>query len=181
MLFRSWVDPDTFAGYLEDIVKSLSFHGIEKVVIVNGHGGNRAALRQLGQRARERLDVYVAVWTWFEAVEKLVKELFEGNQVLHADGPEISALLALNDKRVKEEKFQEAERDAAETWGNFIHGAEISYDVADFSKNGAVGHPTDASKEKGEKLVEKAIDELCGLVDWLEEQTLDSLKPKPHK
>ena len=34
-----WVSPDTFRGYVGEVIESLAFHGWEKVVVVNGQIG----------------------------------------------------------------------------------------------------------------------------------------------
>src|SRR5699024_11691337 len=44
-----WVTPDTFRQYVRETVDSLAFHGFEKVVLVNGHGGNVGALREVAE------------------------------------------------------------------------------------------------------------------------------------
>ena len=37
----------TFRSYVRDIVESLASHGFDRVMLVNGHGENVAALRQV--------------------------------------------------------------------------------------------------------------------------------------
>jgi creatinine amidohydrolase len=42
-----WVSPDTFRAYVRETVASLASHGFDRVVVVNGHGGNVDALREV--------------------------------------------------------------------------------------------------------------------------------------
>ena len=42
-----WVSPDTFRAYVRETIASLAHHGFDRVVIVNGHGGNTDALREI--------------------------------------------------------------------------------------------------------------------------------------
>ncbi|PSP53226.1 creatininase, partial [Halobacteriales archaeon QH_3_68_24] len=42
-----WVSPDTFRDYVGETVAALASHGWDRVVVVNGHGGNVDALREL--------------------------------------------------------------------------------------------------------------------------------------
>ena len=51
-----WVSPDTFRAYVRETVASLAHHGFDRVVIVNGHGGNTDALRGQPSPRRRRLD-----------------------------------------------------------------------------------------------------------------------------
>jgi Uncharacterized protein, putative amidase len=46
-----WVSPDTFRSYVRETVESLAHHGFDRVVLVNGHGGNVDALREVSARA----------------------------------------------------------------------------------------------------------------------------------
>ena len=42
-----WVSTDTFRDYVGETVAALASHGWDRVVVVNGHGGNVAPLREL--------------------------------------------------------------------------------------------------------------------------------------
>jgi len=41
-----WISPDTFRAYVREAAESLPHHGIDRVVFVNGHGGNVEARSQ---------------------------------------------------------------------------------------------------------------------------------------
>ncbi|MFB6244257.1 MAG: creatininase family protein, partial [Halobaculum sp.] len=49
-----WVSPDTFRAYVRETLESLAFHGIDRAVLVNGHGGNVAALAEVARRVSRR-------------------------------------------------------------------------------------------------------------------------------
>ncbi|OYR56714.1 amidase, partial [Halorubrum sp. E3] len=40
-----WVDPPEFRDYVESFTRNLAYHGIDRVVFVNAHGGNVQHLR----------------------------------------------------------------------------------------------------------------------------------------
>src|SRR5919106_89489 len=44
--------PATFAGFLSDVVESLVHWDLRRVLVVNGHGGNVAAIRLAARTAR---------------------------------------------------------------------------------------------------------------------------------
>ena len=75
----------------------------------------------------------------------------------------------------------DAEAGASDSWGTQVHGANVGFDAVDFSDGGAVGHPTNASREAGEELFDRATDELAALVDWLGERDLHALWPEAHR
>ncbi|MFQ5794823.1 MAG: creatininase family protein [Candidatus Bipolaricaulia bacterium] len=176
-----WVQPDTFRSYMTDVTLSLNYHGVNKIVFVNGHGGNGAALAEVAYRLRHEHDVYAVTWNWFPAIEDVVFENFD-QSVNHADGPETSMMLFINEDLVQEEYLEEAARGASPSWGQFVAGAEVSSDTIDFSESGAAGSPpTAASKEKGEILFAAAVEKLGELIAWLREQDLSELRVKPPK
>ncbi|SIS13392.1 creatinine amidohydrolase [Natronorubrum thiooxidans] len=39
-----WTSLSTFKAYVRDIARSLAHHGFDRLVLVNGHGGNTVAL-----------------------------------------------------------------------------------------------------------------------------------------
>ncbi|ELY74405.1 creatininase family protein, partial [Natronobacterium gregoryi] len=63
-----WVSADTFRSYVGESVRSLASHGFGRVVLVNGHGGNVDALREVGARLTRDGDAYAVPFTWFDAV-----------------------------------------------------------------------------------------------------------------
>ncbi|ERH12123.1 MAG: uncharacterized protein, putative amidase, partial [halophilic archaeon J07HB67] len=76
-----WVSPETFRAFVRETVKSLFTHGVDRAVLVNGHGGNVEALAEVARRlSREGAgatsesggddgrDPHAVAFTWFEAV-----------------------------------------------------------------------------------------------------------------
>jgi creatinine amidohydrolase len=47
-------------NYVKEVCLSLNYHGVRKIVIVNGHGGNRCALMEMARELRKR-DFYISV------------------------------------------------------------------------------------------------------------------------
>lgn len=58
-----WTSESTFRAYVRDIVRSLAFHGLDRVVLVNGHGGNVAALREVAGKVVRHDDAYAVLFT----------------------------------------------------------------------------------------------------------------------
>ncbi|MDY6764325.1 MAG: creatininase family protein, partial [Halobacteria archaeon] len=53
-----------------------------------------------------------------------------------------------------------------------VHGSSVAYDSVDFTQNGVVGDPTEASRDRGKELFEKSVEELVRLIDWLKENEI---------
>lgn len=168
--------------YVHDILESTASHGCGKIVVVNGHGGNTDAIRRAAETLRREEIAYVTRWSWSDAVAEMKEEMFD-MVVGHADGSESSVMMYLQDELVDTDAFEEAEAGGpeSETWGLSVHGGTLPFDTIDFTDTGATGYPTDASVDAGEQLFTAASDELHAHIDWLIEQPLGELWPKPHK
>ncbi len=176
-----WLSEGTYEAVVRETLEAVASHGVRKAVIVNGHGGNRAANERAARRLRTDEVAFVAPWSWFDGVsEALYDDLFdEGGG--HADAGESSVMLHLREGLVHEDRLAEAEAGAPEDWGQEVAGASVGFDTIDFSGTGATGKPTQADADAGRQLIEAGVDALDELVDWLAARPLEELWPKPHK
>ena len=89
------LQPDTFAAVAYDICDCLSRHGIEHILIVNGHAGNGGLGKRM-EEFRERLGVDVQFCSYWEAYsEEFVKANMEsGKCPAHAAEFESSIAMA---------------------------------------------------------------------------------------
>lgn len=175
-----WVDPDVFQWYVSDVITSIASHGIDRVVIVNGHGGNSDALRRVARELRQDRTAFVAPWNWRDATEELEAELFDGTSG-HAGAVESSMMMYIAEEHVRDDTLEAAEAGASPEWGQQVHGARLGFDTVDFSQSGACGTPTEASQGAGQHLFGWATDELDALVEWLAEQAIADLWPRDHR
>jgi hypothetical protein len=58
-----------------DIFKSLKRNGVKKIIVLNGHGGNREVLIRAGGKARE-FGVIIAILEWWSLGRQLSPELY---------------------------------------------------------------------------------------------------------
>ncbi|KXA91477.1 hypothetical protein AKJ64_04705 [candidate division MSBL1 archaeon SCGC-AAA259E17] len=176
-----WVSPDTLKNYVREVAESFHYHGVEKVVFVNGHGGNRNTLKETAREIRSQSKGFAVAWTWFDSVEEEIKEIFGEEGLLHSDAPETSVLWALDEKAIRKNKLDKSRKSGSEEWGKIRGGCEITADVVEFSESGTVGNPESADPEKGKKVYQKAKKNLVTLVKWLREVETDELNESPHK
>ncbi|MFB6132013.1 MAG: creatininase family protein [Halanaeroarchaeum sp.] len=162
-----WVSPDTFRAYVRETVESMLGHGWNRIVLVNGHGGNTAAIAEVAARLSRDHPALVAPFTWFDAVDADVA-------MGHAGPTETSFLLATRPELVHEERFDEAAAGAADRWGEWVSGVNLAVDSASFSENGGVGDPGEASVEVGNALGQDATEALCTLIDALVERDVST-------
>lgn len=174
-----YVSDETFEAYVTETLASLSEHGVEKAVIVNGHGGNSGALRRAARRLRDDRTAFAPPWNWWEAVTELSEDLFD-ERGGHADAMESSLLWHVREDLIDPGELDAAEAAGNEGWGETVHGARLGFDTIDFSESGAVGEPTQADPKAGARLFEAARDELHALIDWLAERPVDQCWPREH-
>ncbi|AGB33197.1 Creatininase [Natrinema pellirubrum DSM 15624] len=159
-----WVSADTFRDYVGEAVSSLAHHGFDRVVLVNGHGGNVDALREVGGRLTRDGDAYAVPFTWFEAVGDHSADMGHG-------GPLETALLRHCDPdSVREDRIDEARDGAADGWGEWTSHANLAYDAAEFTENGVVGDPGDGDAARGAELLDLAGDALARLLEAVAER-----------
>jgi creatinine amidohydrolase len=155
-----YVSHDTLRDYVTETLQSLTHHGIERVVVVNGHGGNSAALEEACARLTRDGDLYAVVWEWFRTRDEPVG---------HGGEYETAMMMHLVPDLVGD-----PEKGDADSWGKTMNGATVAYDTDEFTKNGITGDPRNANPELGEKMFTESVEELVGLIDWLRDADWDS-------
>lgn len=148
-----WVTPETFRAYVRETVESLASHGVDAVVLVNGHGGNVAALREVSARLSRDAVAEVAQFTWFDVVNADVP-------MGHGGGRETALLRHVAPHLVREDRVQAAAENASTRWGDWVGGVNVAHDTIEFSENGVVGDPRDGDADMGAAMLHEAADAL---------------------
>ncbi|GAA0247895.1 creatininase family protein [Haladaptatus pallidirubidus] len=157
-----WVSEETFRRYVRETVASLAEHGWNRVVIVNGHGGNVAALREVTGKITRHDEAYAVPFTWFEAVGD------HRTDMGHAGPLETAFLRHTRGELVREDRIELAREGASDGWGEWVSYTNLAYDSAEFTENGVVGDPTEGSEERGGELLELATQSLVKLLSAVE-------------
>jgi creatinine amidohydrolase len=164
-----WVSEDTFRDYVRETVTSLAHHGWDRVVLVNGHGGNVAALREVCGRITRHDDAYAVPFTWFDAVslddEADAPVDLEQVRMGHGGPVETALVRAVASDLIREDRIDDAAAGAADRWGEWVSGTNLAYDSAEFSENGAVGDPRDGTTELGAWLRDRSAEKAATLLD----------------
>jgi creatinine amidohydrolase len=150
--------PETFMAVLYDLVWSLQRHGIEKFLILNGHGGNIPALGVLIVKLREALGVQVA-WTSFTSLAKeVIQKRVTSDSKGHSCEGEISQAMVLAPHTVRSELLSPGEFKGY-PYANLGEGYNLAapYRFDEITSNGALGDATLASEELGQEIVETAL------------------------
>lgn len=164
-----WVTEETFRRYVRETIESLTHHGFNRVVIVNGHGGNIDALRESCAAISRHDGVYAVPYTWFNAVS---------GEMGHGGPLETALVRHLYPDLVREDRIDDARDGAVDRWGEWQSGTNLAYDSAEFTDNGVVGDPSRGDDARGAELLAEAA---TALVDLLETVATRDLTQPEHK
>ena len=100
--------PSTLASVVQELLESAYEHGFRHVLLLNGHGGNTAAVQTaLAEVLYELPDLEVRLGSWWtEPRVKVVLEAALGESSGHSDAGETSAVLAVRPDVVRLERAQ---------------------------------------------------------------------------
>jgi len=150
--------PETFMAVVYDVVWSLHQHGIEKFLILNGHGGNIPSLGVLIVKLREELGVKVA-WTSFTSLgREVIQARITSESKGHACEGEMSQAMVLAPHTVRQEAFVPGEFKGY-PYRHLGEGFNLAcaYRFDEITANGALGDATLASEELGREIIETAL------------------------
>jgi len=152
-----WVSPDTFRAYVRETAESLAHHGFDRLVFVNGHGGNVAALREVAGELSRHGEAYAVAFTWFDSIKS---ELPMG----HGGPRETAVIRHIRPELINESEAETAGEQSSDHWGEWVAGVNLAYDSNEFAENGVVGDPADSTAEDGKILLKQAAEKLCELL-----------------
>jgi creatinine amidohydrolase len=161
--------------------ESVARAGIKKLVMVTSHGGNSAAMTLVAQdlRAQQGLLAVTTAWSRLGALEGLfsAQELHHG---IHGGAVETSIMLARYKQHVRADAIADSrpvsiamEKDYR--WLSAHRPAAFAWQAQDLHSSGAAGDATQASAEKGQRLLDhgaRAFCELLADVDKFDPKTL---------
>lgn len=162
---------DTLFRVLRDIAVSVHRAGVPRLMILNGHGGNRALLELACRDLRAELGLVTAHVAWDDlAYADSVVGAAEAQNGLHAGDVETSAMLAAHPDKVriaKAEAFSSAHlgwQHAHPDLGLGSAPLRPGWLMGDLNPKGAIGNAAAATPEKGDTLLTNAARALARLV-----------------
>jgi creatinine amidohydrolase len=149
------LDFATFHALIRCLCASLVRHGFRRIALLNGHGGNQAAITVIANELARDLGAPIAAETyWPLAAEAFAQILEAQGNVLHACEAETSMVLALRPELVDMEAAAAVE--APMTTPSRISALFRARPFAEVSPSGVFGVPAAASAEKGARLLDAA-------------------------
>ncbi|MEW6302037.1 MAG: creatininase family protein [Verrucomicrobiota bacterium] len=158
--------PRVYLDTLHDLAENFLHHGFRRIIFLNGHGGNDVPAKQatfeLRQRHRDRNDLLLLVATYWNLADaaRIAKLGTRQSQMSHACEWETSMILRLAPQLVG----NLASLEPVEP-GNAFEPATRAWITKDRTAPGYIGHPRDATADKGEALFQIFADGVVALLE----------------
>lgn len=153
----------TYHALLRELCESMLRAGFERLVIVNGHGGNVSALNALSAELTLELEAPVAITTYWHLADEAFAAILEDQQsVLHACEAETSMMMAVRPDLVDRDRLADAVGPMADRAGSVLNRPLHRWrSFREMTASGVIGDARRATPEKGERLLEAAAEALA--------------------
>ena len=154
---------ETYLRIVQDILDSLAHSGFRRILLVNGHGGNVAALSALTTDLAQELKTPIGVTTLYSLPHEanaFAPILEDQKGVEHACEAETSMMLAAFPDNVRRNKIHEAVGGRGEQ-APVRRALQIWKSFKSMTPTGVIGDARKSTAEKGEKLLDIAADLLA--------------------
>jgi len=166
---------ETFQAVVFEVIRSLQAHGLKRVLIVNGHGGNQTSLNLAVTKAQHTLGMKAAVMFWLDLVDDVIRQHVTSERYGHACEVETSLAWFLNPELVQVQSLaagQMTAYSAKYTDRRVRSDFGVPFMWEELTTNGALGDARKASVELGAILCDAILERtVTFLRDFLTETT----------
>ncbi len=172
-----------------ELAESAHASGIQKLVLLNAHGGQVSLLDVVARDLRARLGMLVYSVSWFNLPlvteqGESVNDLFSAEEHrfgIHGGEIETSMMLALKPELVdmgQAQNFRSTSQDRAEKFSILGDGksAKLAWQMQDYNQHGAVGNAAAATADKGRKILDAAGRSFAALLQEIDQLPADTLR-----
>lgn len=167
------ISPETLSRMVYEIGMSAARHGVIKLIIINGHGGNGPTLQYAAQMINRDAHIFTCVDSG-ETSDADIADLTDTRNDVHAGEIETSTSLATRPELVDMSLAKKAVPRFSSQYLDFSSRLRIEWyaHTGKLSKSGVLGDPTKASREKGERYWELMIGHLVNFVEQIKGMSL---------
>ncbi len=172
-----------------ELAESAHRASIQKLVLLNAHGGQVSLLDVVARDLRARLGMLVYSVSWFNLPlvtqqGEAVNDLFSAEEHrfgIHGGDIETSMMLALKPELVdmsQAQNFRSTSQDRAEKFKILGDGksAKLAWQMQDYNSHGAVGNAAAATANKGRKILDAAGRSFAALLSEIDQLPSDTLR-----
>lgn len=163
------LSPESVYSVAKDICTSLTEHGIEKIILVNGHAGNSSILDILCRDLKREQGVMIGKIDLWQAISPKFKQELYGtyNPSGHGGEPLTSVMHYLKPDCMRMDLLEPTDR--VEQWEDFevthiaktrIQDVEVNmyFNMEEVTKQGIMGDPRTGNSATGEKIINNLVD-----------------------
>ncbi len=163
------VDELTFVDTVTQLGLSIASHGFRRLLFLNGHGGNRAALEIAISRIHGRTGALCAASNYWAYLRDVVgrERRSELGGIGHACEFETAAVMAIRPDLVKGTPQAGGLGAGDEYWTTDWYGnsqVALGFSVDDLSSSGVLGDPGAATTENGARWLRLAVTEVARFI-----------------
>jgi creatinine amidohydrolase len=159
----------TLIAVLEDIVGSLYAHGMRRFLVVNGHGGNNAAITTAIEQIKHDKGVPLLASVFgYALIAEQAKLLLPAEAIGHGGGDEAALVMAVAPHRAKASAFappQPTGRQVETATLLRAYGGSLARRYDEVTHNGATGDATSATPEVGQQILDGAAQRLTEIIE----------------
>lgn len=173
------VSPETLSRLVYEVGMAAARHGVRKLVIVNGHGGNAPTLQFAAQMINRDAHIFTCVDTG-ETSDADIERITETPNDVHAGEVETSTSLATRPELVEMDRAAAFVPGFSNRYLDFTSENSLEWyaHTARISPSGVMGDPTKASAEKGREIWRIMIDHMTAFVERIKGMGLDEIHEK---
>ena len=173
------VQPSTLGAVVKDLVAALVHHGIRKIVLLNGHGGND--LKWLLRELYGQTPAQLFLCNWYQVLADAYPKIFE-DAGDHAGEMETSMILAYHPDLVARKADGTLDADdgvMAKTLFDAVNRGWVSITRPweKLTTNSGAGNPHPATAEKGREVMRLLVERLSTFLVDLSAAPLDERFP----
>jgi creatinine amidohydrolase len=155
---RAWpgtlsLPPRLLVEVVVELASWVAASGFKRLLIVNAHVGNAGPLKVAVDEIRTLGEIRAGLLSWYEVTPEIASQVTSDAVDWHAHAAETSLMLHLRPELVALESI----RDDEDRTGDLV----LSYTVAETSREGLTGSPSQASAEAGAALFDAVVEALA--------------------
>jgi creatinine amidohydrolase len=168
---------ETYISVCKDIAYSLTRHGFKTLILLNGHGGNRAALKAVSSAFFDEIDIRIMAVTYWELIDPETIAKIRTSPIGgmgHSGEFETSIILSLSQELVQTENYEANpfKVKLPHTKKDMFEEGCISFPKKfnKITKSGVLGDPTDSTPEKGRAFLDLGVAALADLLRRIQQE-----------
>lgn len=163
--------PATLIALLEDIVGSLHAHGLDRFLVVNGHGGNSAVLTAAVEQIKHETGVpLIAAIFGYALIAEQARQLLPPERIGHGGADEAALVMAVEPQKGKPHAAAGPDLTGSQTETAALlraYGGLLARPYHEVTRNGVTGDASSATAEIGRQILDGSARRLAEIVQVL--------------